>query len=57
VDNKEKFIATLKGLCDRCKKNPASGPEHTCPYVAELYDEQEYCNCCDDCDHECCMDI
>lgn len=57
MDNKEKFIATLKGLCDRCKKNPASGPEHTCPYVAELYDEQEYCNCCDDCDHECCMDI
>jgi hypothetical protein len=43
--------------CDRCGK-PSSGL-HSCPYASEINDndDPEYCNCCDDCTHECCMDI
>ena len=43
--------------CDRCDK-PSSGL-HSCPYAAEINgnDDPEYCNCCDDCRHQCCMDI
>lgn len=44
--------------CDRCQKNPSSGL-HRCPYASEINDnnDDEYCNCCDDCTHQCCMDI
>ena len=42
----------------RCGKNPAQNP-HSCPYVEEIGDNHggEYCICCDDCRHECAMDI
>lgn len=38
--------------------NPASEP-HSCPFASEINDndEPEYCTCCDDCQHECAMDI
>ncbi len=41
-----------------CGNNPAKEP-HSCPYAEELAgnDDPEYCICCDDCMHECCMDI
>lgn len=44
-------------LC-KCGKNPAVDP-HACPYAEEIgdNDDPEYCTCCDECIHECCMDI
>lgn len=44
-------------LC-RCGNNPATEP-HSCPFAEEIGDnnDPEYCTCCDDCRHECCMDI
>lgn len=45
-------------VCSRCGKNPAKEP-HACPYAQEINDstDDEYCTCCDECRHECCMDI
>ena len=41
----------------QCGNNPATEP-HSCPY-AEANDnsDPEFCTCCDDCRHDCCMDI
>lgn len=45
------------GKCSRCKKNDASD-DHTCPCAEEINDDHEsLCDCCDDCTHECGMDI
>lgn len=43
---------------NRCESNPKNEP-HSCPYAEEIggNDDPEYCTCCDDCRHECCMDI
>lgn len=31
---------------------------HPCPFREEIYDDDEFtCRCCDDCTHECAMDI
>lgn len=44
-------------LCPTCKKNPAASA-HTCPFQCEINDNEEFeCHCCDDCRHECAMDI
>lgn len=38
-------------------KNP-SAEDHTCPFSEEINgDSETLCNCCDDCTHECAMDI
>ena len=44
-------------LC-KCGKNPAT-ESHSCPYAEDIgdNDDPDYCTCCDDCRHECCMDI
>lgn len=43
--------------CQRCRKEPATEP-HTCPFAEDIHDDSEtLCNCCDDCAHECAMDI
>ena len=41
-----------------CKgKNDAEEP-HTCPYAEDINDDHEsLCTCCNDCAHECAMDI
>lgn len=43
--------------CNRCKKN--NGKElHSCPYKSDIDDnDKELCNCCEDCEEECAMDI
>lgn len=45
-------------MCCSCGVNPATEP-HSCPYADEIgdNDDPEYCTCCDDCMHECAMDI
>ena len=42
----------------RCGNNPAT-ELHSCPFAEEINgnDDPEFCTCCDDCRHECCMDI
>lgn len=41
----------------KCGKNPAQ-PDHPCPYQQEINDEnRDVCVCCNDCMHECAMDI
>ena len=51
-------LPLLSDKCNRCDK-PSSGL-HSCPYASGINDNDDpeyYCNCCDDCTHECCMDI
>ncbi len=45
-------------MCNRCDKNPKK-KYHSCPYAEEIggNEDPEYCACCDDCRHECRMDI
>ena len=43
-------------ICERCGKNPASEP-HPCPFQSDVYDNDTECTCCDECTHECAMDI
>ena len=49
---------TKSDKCSRCQKNPSSEP-HACPFQEEINgnDDDSYCDCCDDCRHECLMDI
>lgn len=43
--------------CQRCRKEPAAEP-HSCPFAEDIHgDSESLCNCCDDCSHECAMDI
>lgn len=43
--------------CQGCGINSATEP-HTCPYSVEINDDDKtLCTCCDDCCHECAMDI
>lgn len=49
----EKTIPT----CSRCEKNPQQ-EEHYCPFQLEINDDENFlCDCCDECTHECAMDI
>lgn len=43
-------------LCDNCNVMP-SAELHTCPYRTEINYDYSICNCCEACEHECCMDI
>jgi len=43
-------------ICERCKG--AGCDPHLCPYASEINDDHEtLCTCCEDCEHECAMDI
>lgn len=55
-DGKEVLLVEVP-KCSRCNKNEAQ-EEHACPYAEEINDDAEsLCECCDECRHECCMDI
>jgi len=44
--------------CQSCHKNLGTEQLHTCPYKSEIHDDDDaMCNCCDNCRHECTMDI
>ena len=44
--------------CQFCNKNDGTSELHVCPYKSEINDnEEDLCNCCEDCQHECAMDI
>lgn len=41
-----------------CKCGNPAEDLHTCPYSEDIYgDSETLCNCCDDCEHNCLMDI
>jgi len=42
-----------------CMCGKEGEPPHPCPYAEEIggNDDPEYCTCCGECEHECCMDI
>lgn len=42
--------------CDRC--NSPSFELHTCPFAVDIHgDYESLCNCCENCTHQCAMDI
>ncbi len=47
--------ANEKGTCPRCD-NPEAD-EDMCPFHREIHDDDIPCKCCDDCRHQCAMDI
>jgi len=44
--------------CERCSARVEPG-RHACPYDEDIngIHDEDNCNCCADCEHECCMDI
>lgn len=52
----EEFI-TLQNC--RCEKNPVTEYFHSCPFASDVEnnDDPEHCNCCDECQEQCAMDI
>ncbi len=44
---------------EKCRCGKEGNPLHSCPYASEIggNDNEEYCNCCDECRHQCAMDI
>ena len=43
--------------CGRCHTKLAR-PPHTCPFSSEINDDNEtLCDCCDECEYECAMEI
>lgn len=41
-----------------CKGKNAATEPHTCPFAEEINDDYDsLCTCCDECAHECAMDI
>lgn len=44
--------------CEKCESDKGTEEMHSCPYASEINDDySESCNCCEKCEHECCMDI
>lgn len=44
--------------CERCNENDAAKELHSCPFLSEVHgDDETLCDCCDECTHECAMDI
>jgi len=42
----------------KCKCGKEAQPSHTCPYQEDINNDHEFkCNCCEDCEEQCCMDI
>ena len=53
---KKKRAAAPPVICPRCKR--VGQEEHPCPYAEEINGDYEFrCTCCDECRHECLMDI
>lgn len=47
-----------KGLCGHGSCNNPAQTLHTCPFSSEIHgDDESLCDCCEDCEHECAMDI
>ncbi len=43
--------------CHKCEKGKAQ-EDHTCPYQSDVNNDDTFtCTCCEDCTHDCAMDI
>jgi hypothetical protein len=51
----EPFV--LCGARNGCKNE--ARPRHSCPFQSDVNDDDNpnYCDCCEDCTHECCDDV
>ena len=60
LDNSQhdaKLPVSSSAVCSVCQSKPAQEP-HTCPFAEEIHgDSESLCDCCDDCMHQCSMDI
>lgn len=56
-DRKEQSVFDILkyGTCQNCS-NPGK-EEHTCPFAEEIHNDYTECNCCDQCCHNCAMEI
>lgn len=53
----EKTPPPPENPCGGCGINPAK-TDHPCPYQSELHEnDEDYCQCCPDCEHDCLMNI
>ncbi len=44
--------------CQKCNFSEGTEKLHACPLQDDIYDDDtEQCNCCEECTHECAMDI
>lgn len=51
------WLAENEPRCSTCKKHPAE-ELHTCPYRVDIDNDPDFqCDCCEDCENECAMDI
>ncbi len=51
-------MSTETTICGHCKKAGGTKELHSCPFQEEIHDNYlESCNCCEECVHECLMDI
>lgn len=58
-DEALEHIERLKAQESKCQKcgNKAQ-PMHPCPYRSDIDgDNETMCNCCEECQHECAMDV
>jgi hypothetical protein len=48
-----------KEKCIDSKGHEVTEGAHSCPYAMEICDDYnpEYCNCCDECESECAMEV
>lgn len=53
----EEEKAELTDKCERCGA-PVPPGLHPCPFAEEINNHfEDVCNCCEECAHECAMDI
>lgn len=52
------IVELVQRVLHKCPKCGAEADfESCCPFAAEIYGMEERCGCCDECAHECAMDI
>ena len=49
----------MHGYCSgyHCKGAGIAQEDHECPYSSEINNDHSTCNCCEECEYQCSMDI
>ena len=56
--HEEKALVNLVKQIPNCKCGELGEENHPCPFAQDIHDDSEtLCNCCENCNYECCMDI
>jgi len=44
---------------DKCTCDSRVQEHHSCPFAEDVHDSEDenYCNCCAECTHQCAMDV